>query len=128
MDPRLNHELLRAQVRQRLGRMALSAGRIYVLNEVGGNVGSSFGNTVDVLVKQGEPILLCGVLDHDDCMAAAQGLRAAMATRTQQVVSKLSEARIRCPVLSGTVRLPHNHLLWADEPESRYQPWSFGTY
>ena len=35
VDPRINHELIRIQVRQRLERSGIRAERIYVLNEVG---------------------------------------------------------------------------------------------
>ena len=75
VDPRLNHEILRTQVRQKLGRMRLSAERIFIVNEVAGNAGSAFRNLVDMLVARVDPIVLAAVLHHDDCLAAQQGLR-----------------------------------------------------
>ena len=128
VDHRLNHELLRAQVRQRLDRSGLSVEHVYVLNEIGGNLGANFRNTVNLLARRGERIALCAVLHHDDCRAAEAGLRAPLQTTAQQMASNLAEQNIRCPVLTGTIRTEHNHLLWSDEPEPRYQPFSFGVY
>lgn len=128
VDHRLNHELLRAQARQKLERLGLAADRIYILNEIGGNLGMNFRNTVNVLIKQGEPIALCAVLHHDNCLAADQGLRTPLPTSAQQMTTYLTEQNIRCRVLTGTIRTEHNHLLWSDEPEPRYQPFSFGLY
>ncbi|MBI2862095.1 MAG: hypothetical protein HYX89_04675 [Chloroflexi bacterium] len=125
VDPRLNHDALRAQVRQRLGRMGLSADRIHLLNEVGGNLGANFRNTVALLMKRQEPVLLCAVLHHDDCLAAAEGLRVPLETTVQQMTRVLAEQQIICTVLTGHIRTEHSHLLWDDEPEISYQPFRF---
>ena len=128
VDPRLNHELLRIQVRQKLGSQGISADRIYVLNDIGGNVGSAFRNTVALLARRAEPIVLCAVLHHDDCLAAAEGLRRPLDTSAQEMAAVLAEQGIRCRVLTGTIRTEHNHLRWSDEPEPRYEPFSFRLY
>ncbi len=128
VDHRLNHELLRIQVRQRLQRLGLSADRIYILNEVGGNLGSNFVNTVDLLVKRGERVVSCAVLHHDDCLAAKQGVRETLETTAQKMALVLVEQKIRCPVLTGVVLLENNLLLWSDDRHPQYTPFSFGMY
>lgn len=126
VDPRLNHELLRAQVRQKLGRMGLVAERIFLLNEVGGNLALSFRNTVKLLASRDERIVLCAVLDHDDCLAAAQ--RAPLEAREQQMKVVLTEEHVSCPVLTGDILTAQNHLRWDDEPEPRYKSFTFGKW
>ncbi|HEY3303491.1 MAG TPA: hypothetical protein VGL70_08150 [Candidatus Binatia bacterium] len=119
VDPRLNHELLRIQVRQKLQRLRVAADRIYILNDVGGNVGMNFRNTVNLLSSLEEPIVLCGVLHHDDCLSGQQGIRTPLDASAQEMATYLADRNIRCPVLTGTIRIDNNHLLWADEPEPR---------
>ena len=128
VDPRLNHELIRAQVRQRLQRMSLSARGIYIVNEIGGNLGANFGNTLDLLIKEGEPVVLCAVFHHDDCVAERRRARAPLETTARQMAARLAESRIACPVLTGTILTQHSSLQWTDEPQPRYRPWSFGVY
>ena len=128
VDNRLNHELLRVQVRQKLGSLGRSADRIYILNEVGGNVGENFLNTIKLLKARGDPIVLCAVLHHDECVAAEQGVRVPLETSAQRMGSILAEQGVTCRVLTGTIRTEHNHLLWSDEPEPRYRSFSFGVY
>jgi hypothetical protein len=74
VDPRLNHELLRIQVRQKLQCLRMVADRIYILNDIGGNVGTNFRNTVNLLASRQKPIVICAVLHHDDCLAEQQGI------------------------------------------------------
>ena len=128
VDNRLNHELLRVQVRQKLGSLGQSADRIYILNEVGGNIGENFLNTIKLLKAGGDPIVLCAVLHHDECVAAEQGDRVPLEKSAQRMGSILAEQGVACRVLTGTIRTEHNHLLWSDETEPRYQPFSFGVY
>jgi len=125
VDSRLNHELLRIQVRQKLERLRVAAERIYILNDIGGNVGANFRNTVHLLVRRQESIALCAVLHHDDCVAAQEGLRTPLDASAQEMAAYLTEQNIRCPVLTGTIRIEHNHLLWSDEPAPHYEPFSF---
>ena len=127
VDPRLNHELIRLQVRQRLDRNGIRAERIYILNEVGGNFGANFRNTAQLLVSAGEPIVLCAVLHHDDCLAAVQGQRMELAAAAQEMAAELARITVPCPVITGQIRTAHSQLLWSDEPEYRYVPFTFGA-
>ena len=127
VDPRINHELIRIQVRQRLERSGIRAERIYVLNEVAGNPGANFRNTVQFLARAGEPIVFCSVLHHDDCLSAQAGLRTDLAVAAQQMAAELSRAKAHSPVLTGHIRTENNQLLWSDEPEWRYVPFTFGA-
>ena len=127
VDPRLNHELIRIQVRQRLERMRLRAERIYVLNEVGGNVGANFRQTAQLLARIGEPIVFCAVLHHDDCLAAREGERTELPHTAQALASELARLEVRCPVATGEIRTEHNHVRWSDERAPVYVPFSFGA-
>ena len=127
VDPRINHELIRIQVRQRLERSGIRAERIYVVNEVGGNPGANFRNTLQLLALAGEPIVFCSVLHHDDCLSARFGLRTDLAMAAQQMAAELSGANAHAPVLTGQIRTEHNRLVWSDEPEWRYVPFTFGA-
>lgn len=128
VDPRLNHELLRAQVRQKLDRLGLSADRIFLLGEVGGNIGANFQHTLEMLKQSNDKVVLCAVLYHDDCHAAAAGLRAPLEVSAGEITSALAKQNSACRVLTGNIHTEQNQLLWSDEPEPRYQPWSFGVY
>jgi hypothetical protein len=126
VDPRLNHELVRIQVRQKLDRLGLGADRIYVLNENGDSLGSNFRNTVKLLRLRGERLVFCAVLHHDDCLAAAAGLRPDLAESAERIVDYLADHGLACPVLTGEIRTANNHLRWSDEPARADQPFTFG--
>ena len=125
VDPRLNHELLRIQVRQKLHGLHLSADRIFIVNDVAGNVGASFQNTVDFLVGRRDPIVLSAVLHHDDCLAAQDGLRTPLADSAEEMRKYLLLHDIRGPVLTGTILTEHTLVQWSDEPPQRYVPHMF---
>ena len=127
VDPRLNHELIRLQVRQKLERSGLRADRIYVLNDVGGNLDSSFRNTAQLLTRIGEPIVCCAVLHHDDCLLARESQRADLDAAGRSMAAELARLNLRCPIVTGQIRTANNQLLWSDEPEYRYVPFSFGA-
>lgn len=127
VDPQLNHELIRVQVRQKLERSGLRSVRIYVLNEVGGNLGANFRNTAQLLARTGEPIVFCAVLHHDDCLAAREGQRTALEVAASEMAAELDRLKLPCQVVTGRIRTEHNHLLWSDEPASRYVPFTFGA-
>ncbi len=127
VDPRLNHELIRIQVRQRLERSGLRAERIYVLNEVGGNPGANFRSTVQLLTRIGEPIVFCAVLHHDDCLVDREGQRTDLDRAASEMMAELIKMAVHCPVVTGRIRIEHNHLLWSDEPAYQYVPFSFGA-
>ena len=125
VDPRLNHELLRIQVRQKLHTLHLSADRIFIVNDVAGNVGATFQNTVDFLVGRRDPIVLSAVLHHDDCLAAQDGLRAPLTDSAGEMRRYLLQHSIRCPVLTGAILTEHSLVQWPDERERRYLPHTF---
>jgi hypothetical protein len=127
VDPRLNHEIIRTQVRQRLGRSGLRADRIYLLGEVGGNVGSNVRQTAQLLARLADPVVLAAVLHHDDCLAAREDQRKDLAASADELTTELDRLNLRCPVLTGQIRTAHSQINWSDEPEYRYQPFSFGA-
>jgi hypothetical protein len=127
VDPRINHEVIRIQVRQRLERSGVRAERIYILNDVGGNPGSNFRNTIQLLSRMGEPIVFCAVLHHTDCFSAQSGLRSDLTVAAQQMAAELSDAKAHAPVLTGQIRTENNELQWSDEPVWRYVPFTFGA-
>src|SRR5689334_20587021 len=113
-DFRLNHELIRIQVRQRLDRDAISADRVYVLNEIGGNPGENFTHTVELLKRVGEPIVWCAVLHHDDCLAAREGLRLDLNAAADRMEAELERMHVTCPVRTGQVQTSQNLVRWSD--------------
>ena len=127
VDPRISHEVIRIQVRQRLERSGVRAERIYILNDVGGNPGSNFRNTIQLLSRMGEPIVFCAVLHHTDCLSAQSGLRSDLTVAAQQMAAELSDAKAHAPVLTGQIRTENNELQWSDEPVWRYVPFTFGA-
>jgi hypothetical protein len=127
VEPRINHEVIRIQVRQRLERSGIRAERIYILNDIGGNPGSNLRNTIQLLSRMREPIVFGAVLHHTDCLSAQSGLRSDLAVAAQQMAAELSAANAHAPVLTGQIRTEHNELLWSDEPVWRYVPFTFGA-
>lgn len=127
VDPRLNHELIRIQVRQRLERSAVRSDRLFILNGIGGNLSSSFRDTIQLLSETDEPILFSAVLHHDDCLAAYQGLRTDLDATAQRMVTELSRAGVVCPVATGQIQTEHNRVYWSDEPVWSYVPFTFGA-
>ena len=75
VDARLNHDLIRTQVSEKLAHLHLRADRIIFVNEIGGNFGQNFTNTLHLFLKEGADVIFCGVLHHDDCLAAKHKLR-----------------------------------------------------
>jgi hypothetical protein len=127
VDPRLNHELVRIQVGQKLARLGLRTDRIYILNENGDSLGSNFRNTVKLLGSREEAVVLCAVLHHDDCLAAQAGLRPDLDESAQRIRAYLAEQGVVCCVLTGNIRTENNHLFWCDEPAPRYEPFSYSN-
>jgi hypothetical protein len=125
VDPRLNHEVLRAQVQGRLEQMRLPSGRIFITNDIAGNIGSAVRNTVELLARAREEVVMAAVLHHDDCAAARQGLRVPLTASTQQLRSTLEQAGIRCPVLSGEIHTESNTIVWTDRPAPKYELFTF---
>lgn len=126
VDPRLNHELIRVQIRQKLERSGISGRRIYVLNGIGGNPGDNLRTTVQLLERAGDPVVFGAVLHHDDCLAAAQGQRLDLRKAASQMTEVLRASGSNAPVLTGHIRTEHNQVLWDDEPTREYAPFQFG--
>ena len=124
-DPRLNHELVRAQVHEKLTRLALNAERVFVLNEIGGNLGSNLRNTLSLLQRRSEPVLFCAVLHHDDCLAAAEGLRLPLERVATQLRALLDEHGLRIPVHTGDILTETSAVSWSDEPRQNYETMGF---
>ena len=114
-------------MRQKLERSGLRADRIYVLNEAGGNLGANFRSTAQLLAHTGEPIVFCAVLHHDDCLAARAGQQVDLDVTAREMAKELARLKLSGAIVTGRIRTEHNHLLWLDEPERRYLPFTFGA-
>lgn len=115
VDERLNHELLRIQVKHKLAELYLKAPRILIVNELGGNLGKNFVNTVRLLVSQNDQIVLAAVLHHDDCLADKAGLRKPMEESIDKMGAFLSEQGVSCVLASGNIYTNNNHIIWLED-------------
>lgn len=124
-DPRLNHEVIRAQVRQRLERLRLPAERIIITADAGGNVGSAFRAAAELTLKNQEAVVLAAVLHHDDCLAQRLGVRRPLAESVEAARGVLRDLKVEAPVLFGTVVTETSAVVWSDEPQPRFEVLSF---
>ncbi len=124
-DPRLDHEAIRTQVRGRIERLRLKARSIYLVNDLGGNVGSGLRNAVRLRLSQREEVSLTAVLHHDDCLAAKAGRRKPLEVSAKELAAFLAELNLRTPVLTGTIRTADNLLTWTDEPAPSFETLTF---
>jgi hypothetical protein len=124
-DPRLNHEAIRHQVRDKIERLGLSAGRIFVLNDIGGNVGENTRNAIDLLNRHNEPIVFGAVLYHDDCMAAQEGVRRPLTTSLSQMTNLFNARNVQAPIYSGFIYTDSSALIWHDDPPAPQETFSF---
>ena len=115
-DPRLNHEVIRSQVVTRLQAQQQPVDRVFITNEAAGNVGTGLRNAIDLLSRSGEAIAMVAVLDHDDCVAAAAGMRQALSDRLGAVTEYVIGKGIRCQVAGGTVLTENNVVRWDGWP------------
>ena len=93
VDDRLDHGRIRAQVMEKLRSIHLPAERVFLVNEVGGNFGENFRNTVDVFRGQGMDVVFCGILHHDDCKANQAGWRRPMEQSVAEMAAFLAGRR-----------------------------------
>ncbi len=121
VDERLNHELIRIQVKHKLAALYLAAQRIFILNEVGGNLGENFRNTTDAILKLRDDIVLAAVLHHDDCRAASVGLRRPLEETIAQMAEFLTKQGIVCPVASGHIYTANNHVIWLQDTRTKVE-------
>lgn len=119
VDERLNHELIRIQVKHKLAALYLAAQRILIVNEVGGNLGENFRNTTDAILKLRDEIVLAGVLHHDDCRAASAGLRRPLDETIAQMAEFLAKQGIACPIVSGNIYTGNNHVIWLQDVQPK---------
>jgi hypothetical protein len=57
-------------------------------------------------------VALGGVLHHDDCMAAKQGLRRPLEETTTQMADLLASRGVSCVLAVGNILTNNNHILW----------------
>lgn len=114
VDERLNHELLRIQVKHKLAEHYLKAPRILIFNEVGGNLGKNFVNMARLLLRQKDEIVLAAVLHHDDCQAHKAGVRKPMEETIEKLTSFLNEQEVSCTLASGNIYTNNNHIIWLE--------------
>ena len=117
VDERLNHELLRLQVQQRLAASYLKANRIFVLNELGGNLGQNFTNTAQLMLNSHENIVLAAILHHDDCKADQAGLRKPLDETLAQTARFLTGLKVNCLLVSGLIQTSNNVITWQGEQQ-----------
>ena len=112
VDERLNHELIRTQVKHKLAEANLQAQRILILNEVGGNLGNNFDNALQMFVSAQARIVFAAVLHHDDCKAAQAGLRQPLTETIARLEALLAKHSVTCFVTSGSINSNTNDVLW----------------
>ena len=115
VDPRLNHDALRDQLRRRLTQ-DVPARNVFVVADIAGNLGSAARNTIGLLRKRGEDIVVAGVLHHDDCLAAAEGQQQPLAATAKALEAELRQAGFKCPLLTGTIATASSSITWTDSP------------
>ncbi len=122
VDDRLDHTLLRTQIRSRVAQLGLPCDQVFIVNEIGGNMGSSFRNTVQLVRQSGGEITLAAVLHHDDCRAAKAGMRKPLDDTVAQVAAFLDESGMPCALVAGQIDTATNQIDW--QTEQRVDPAS----
>lgn len=124
VDPRLNHDALRQELRQRTAA-DLPSNRVFVTTDVGGNFGSAARNTIAMLHALRDDMVIAALLHHDDCLAASQGLRHAIGPASKALETELRGAGYACPVLTGMILTENSSVAWADAPRRSLEVLSF---
>jgi hypothetical protein len=114
VDPRLNHEAIRQQVRDRASGLAID--RIFITNDLAGNFGSSARNTIALLRKQRDPVVFAAILHHDDCLAGQAGMRHDLAATAGALQEELAKAGFAVEVLTGNILSESSTVVWSDRP------------
>ncbi len=112
VDDRLDHGKIRKQVAQKIHDVYLRADRIFLLNEVGGNLGQNFRNTLELFLAGGARIVFCGILHHDDCAADRAGCRLPMEQTVVELYHYLGEKGVNCPVYTANIRTSDSTIEW----------------
>ena len=113
VDARLNHNLLRSQVSEKLAALHLRADSIIFVNEIGGNFGQTFTNTLHLFLQEGAEVIFCGVLHHDGCLAAKHKLRRPLEETRARIQDVLENTGIVCPIHAGSITTETNALEWS---------------
>ncbi len=126
VDPRLDHNAIRAQMRDRLQRMGIQADWIFVTADVGGNVGSALRNTLRLIEAQRQLVALVAILHHDDCIAARAGMRKTLEAGIAEIREAVVAGGMQpTKVLTGDILTETNLVRWSDEPPRRFEVLSF---
>jgi len=112
VDDRLDHARIRDQVRKQLRSIYLDAERIFLVNEVGGNFGENFRNSVEALRELGAEVVFCAILHHDDCAAERTGRRLPLEQSLADLAAFLSASSLTCPVYAGSIRTSTGEVTW----------------
>lgn len=123
VDDRLDHNLLRAQIRARLAALHIHCEHVFIVNEPGGNMGENFKNTVAFVKLSGAQVALAAVLHHDDCRAAQVGLRRPLEATVAQMAAFLAQSQIDCVLLSGQIDTASNAITWQHEQGVTRTTW-----
>jgi len=124
-DPRLNHDAIRQQVRERAAEPRPASSSIFVIGDAGGNFGSGARNLIALFARQREPIAIAALLHHDDCRAAAAGMRHNLSTSAKALQDALQAAGYDVPVLTGTVVTETSTIVWTDRPSTTSEVSTF---
>ncbi len=125
VDPRLNHEALRQQLRGRFDGQDLALNRIFVVADVGGNVGTAARNTLAMLRTIRERLVAVALLHHDDCVAAGAGMRQALDVSARMLEAEVKMAGFATPVLRGSIVTATSTILWEDRPPKSLEQFTF---
>lgn len=112
VDDRIDHAKVRAATRSKLRSLYLEADRIILVNEIGGNFGENFRNTVGLFRDQGAEIVFCAILHHDDCAAALASRRIPLERSLADLGAYLASQRLTCPVYTGNIRTATGDVTW----------------
>jgi hypothetical protein len=125
VDPRLNHDALRQQLRQRGLTADVPDSRIFVVADAAGNIGSAARNTIRLLKALREQVVLAGVLHHDDCLAASQGMGAPIEASAAALRDALAQAGMAPPILTGRILTASSSIVWDDQPAQSLETLRF---
>ncbi len=112
IDDRLDHGRIRQAVRSKLRSVYLEADRIILVNEIGGNFGENFRNTLVLFRDLGGRIVFCAILHHDDCAADLANRRLPIERSLSDLAAFLSREGITCPVYAGSIRTDTGDVTW----------------
>jgi hypothetical protein len=123
-DPRLNHEAIRKQVRDRAGS-DLASHKVFVVGDAGGNFGSGARNAIAMFARLKESVVIAALLHHDDCVAASLNMRQGLQASAKALESELRGAGFQAPVLTGAIVTDTSTIIWSDRPQKSLEVLPF---